>query len=359
MRMITIDGTMGEGGGAVLRTALALSAVGMRPVHIYNIRAKRPNPGLAPQHMHGVKVLASLTDAKVEGLHLGSTELKFEPGAAKGGRYRVDIGTAGSITLILQALMPAAAFADGPVEVEITGGTDVPMSPPVDYLINVTLPILCKMGYDGEVTRVRRGHYPRGGGVVKAIIRPIQKLSAIHMTGLDGVVAIKGISHCVKLPMHVATRMAHAAKLALLKAGYANVDIEIEAYDPAGDPHLAPGAGITLWAEGRSGSIIGASALGRPGRPAEEVAREAAEVLLRQLRTGCGVDRYLTDQLIPYMALAEGTSEITSAELTSHALTNIALVERILDVRFEVDGQMGQPGRIRVEGLGFSRLQRL
>ncbi|MEM2907935.1 MAG: RNA 3'-terminal phosphate cyclase [Candidatus Hadarchaeales archaeon] len=359
MEMIAIDGAMGEGGGAILRTALALSAVSMRPVHIYNIRAKRPNPGLAPQHMHGVKALASLTGAKVEGLQLRSTELRFEPKAVKGGRYRVDIGTAGSITLILQALMPAAAFADGPVEVEITGGSDVPMSPPVDYLINVTLPTLRKMGYDGEVVRIRRGHYPRGGGIVRAVIRPVRKLSAIRMIELGRVVGIKGISHCVRLPERIATRMAHAAKLALLKAGYADVDIEIEAHDPAKDPHLGPGAGITLWAEGESGSIIGASALGRPGKPAEEVAREAAEILFKQLRTGCGVDRYLTDQLIPYMALAEGTSEITSAELTSHALTNIALVERILDVKFEVDGQMGQPGRIRVEGLGFTRLQRI
>ncbi|MCS7131523.1 MAG: RNA 3'-terminal phosphate cyclase [Hadesarchaea archaeon] len=358
MQAITIDGSMGEGGGAVLRTALALSAVSMKPIRIYNIRAKRPNPGLAPQHMHGVKALANLTGAKVEGLWLGSTELRFEPGAVKGGRYRIDIGTAGSITLILQALMPAAAFADSSVEVEITGGTDVPMSPPVDYLINVTLPMLRKMGYDGEVTRVRRGHYPRGGGIVRAIIRPVQKLGAIHLLELGGVLRIEGISHCVRLPERIATRMAHAAKLVLLKAGYADVDIKIEAYDPTGDLHLGPGAGITLWAEGESGSIVGASALGRPGKPAEEVAREAAEALLQQLRTGCGVDRYLTDQLIPYMALADGTSEITSAELTSHALTNIALVERVLNVKFEVNGQMGQPGRIRVKGLGFTRAQR-
>jgi len=353
--VIEIDGSMGEGGGAVLRTALALSAVGQRPIHIYNIRAKRAKPGLAPQHMHGVKALAELTKAKVEGLSLGSIELKFEPGAMDGGKFRVDIGTAGSTTLILQILMLAAAFAKRSVEVEITGGTDNPLAPPIDFLKNVTLPILQKMGYQGEVECIRRGHYPRGGGIVRARIEPIQRLNTIELVEPGKVTRISGIAHCVKLPEHIATRMAHAASMALIKAGYSKVNIKAESYEPSRDPHFGPGTGITLWAETEQGAILGASSLGRPGKPAEQVGREAAESLVKQLRTGRAADRHLTDQLIPYMALAEGTSDITSAELTSHALTNIALVEQILGVKFEVDGQQGQPGRIKVIGLGFNK----
>jgi RNA 3'-phosphate cyclase len=351
--MIEIDGSIGEGGGAVLRTALALSTVSRQPIHIYNIRAKRAKPGLAPQHMQGVKALAELTNAKVEGLSLGSTKLKFEPSTMEGGKFRVDIGTAGSTTLILQILMPAAAFAKRSVEVEITGGTDNPLAPPIDFLKNVTLPTLRKMGYRGEVECLRRGHYPRGGGIVRARIEPIQRLKAIELVEPGKVTRISGIAHCVKLPEHIATRMAHAASIALIKAGYSKVNVKAESYEPSRDPHLGPGTGITLWAETERGAILGASSLGRPGKPAEQVGREAAESLVKQLRTGCAVDRHLTDQLIPYMALAEGTSEMTSAELTSHALTNIALVENMLGVKFEVGGQQGQPGRIRVKGLGF------
>lgn len=356
--MIDIDGSIGEGGGAIVRTALALSAVSRRPIHIYNIRAKRPKPGLQPQHMRGVEALAKLTNAKVEGLAHHSMELTFEPGIMEGGRYRVDVGTAGSVTLVLQVLMPAAAFAEKTVEVEIIGGSDVPMAPSVEFLANVTLPMLRRMGYVGEVELVRRGHYPRGGGIVRARIEPVPKLTALNLTDPGKITIIRGISHCVRLPEHIATRQAHAAKLVLLKAGYANVEIKTEAYELARDPHLGPGTGITLWAETEGGAILGASSLGKPRKPAEQVGREAAESLLNQLGVGRALDRYLTDQLIPYMALAEGTSEVTSAELTSHSLTNMALVEQILGVKFEIDGREGQPGRIRVEGLGLARTQR-
>jgi RNA 3'-phosphate cyclase len=351
--MIDIDGSMGEGGGAVLRTALALCAVGRRAIHIYNIRAKREKPGLQPQHLGGVEALAKLTNGRVKGAYLNSAELTFEPSTIEGGRFEIDIGTAGSTTLILQILMPAAAFARKPVEVEIRGGSDNPMAPPVDFIRNVTLPILQRMGYRGEVECIRRGHYPRGGGIVRARIEPLEKLRALVLTEPGPVIKISGVAHCVRLPSHIATRMAHAASMALTKAGYSKVQIRTEHYPPEKDTHLGPGAGITLWAETAGGAILGSSSLGRPGKQAELVGREAAGSLVKQLRTGCAVDLHLTDQLIPYLALAEGISEITSAELTSHTFTNIALVEQILGVKFEVQGQLGQPGRIRVKGLGF------
>ncbi len=354
--MIEIDSSMGEGGGAVLRTALALGAVSQRPVHIYNIRAKRERPGLQPQHLRGVEALAKLTNARIEGARLNSTELTFEPAIIEGGNYHVDIGTAGSTTLVLQILMPAAAFARKPVDVEIRGGTDNPMAIPIDYLKNVTLPTLQRMGYRGEVECVRRGHYPRGGGIVRAHIEPVEKLQALTLTEPGKVVRISGLAHCVRLPADIATRMAHAANMALVKAGYSKVHIKTESHPPTQDPHLGPGAGITLWAETESGAILGSSSLGKLGKPAEQVGREAAESLITQLKTGCAIDHHLTDQLVLYLALAEGVSEMTSAELTSHALTNIALVEQILDAKFEIEGEQGQAGRIRVKGVGPARV---
>jgi RNA 3'-phosphate cyclase len=264
------------------------------------------------------------------------------------------VGTAGSITLILQALMPAAAFASKPVAVEITGGTDVPMAPSIDYLKNVTIPMLRKMGYLGEVELVRRGHYPKGGGIVRAKINPLQKLRAIRLIEAGRVRRIAGISHCVRLPTHIATRQAHAAKLALLRAGHADAFIKVDSPQTNLDPQLGPGTGITIWAETERGAILGESCLGMPGKPAEQVGREAARGLLNQLKTGSAFDRYLTDQIIPYMVMAEGSSEITTADLTLHTLTNIGLIEKILGVKFEVEGQQGQPGKISVEGLGFA-----
>lgn len=353
--MIEVDGSMGEGGGAVLRTALALGAVSQRPVHIYNIRAKRAKQGLQPQHLRGVEALAKLTNAKIEGAKLNSTELTFEPAIIEGGRHRIDIGTAGSTTLVLQILMPAAAFACKPVEVEITGGTDNPAAIPIDFMKNVTLSTLRKMGYQGDVECVQRGHYPQGGGIVRARIEPIEKLQALMLTEPGKVVNISGLAHCVRLPADISTRMAHAANKALIKAGYSKVQIKSESYPPAQDPHLGPGAGITLWAETEGGAILGSSSLGKLGKPAEQVGQEAAENLIAQLKTGCAVDRYLTDQLVPYLALAEGVSEITSAEITSHTLTNIALVEQILDVKFELQDGRGQAGNIKVNGIGFAK----
>ena len=163
--MIEIDGSYGEGGGSVLRIATALSALCSKPVKIYNIRSKRPKPGLMPQHLNAVKAVAKLSNANLSGLEIGSTELKFQPGKLTPGNYSIDVKTAGSITLILQAFMIPAAFTGGPVKITLIGGTDLRWSPSIDYFRNVTLPILKLMGYDAKTKLMKRGHYPRGGGI--------------------------------------------------------------------------------------------------------------------------------------------------------------------------------------------------
>ena len=355
--MIEIDGSMGEGGGAIIRTALALCAVSKQPIHIFNIRVKRDRPGLQPQHLCGVEALAEITKAKMDGSGLHAKELTFEPKLIEGGKYRVDIGTAGSTTLILQILMPAASFASGAIDVEVSGGTDNPLAPSIDFLKNVKLPTLHRMGYNGKVECLRRGHYPRGGGVIRAQIEPVERLRSINLIYSNNVNKISGVAHAIRLPEKIATKMAHSCSKELIRSGFTEIDIKSESYHPDHDPHMGPGAGITIWAETELGAVIGASSHGRRGKPAEQVGREAADNLIGQLRTGAAVDRHLTDQLIPYMALAEGTSEITSTYLTTHALTNVKLVQQILGVEFQVDGELGKPGRIKVEGLGFKKLK--
>ena len=318
-----LDGSYGEGGGQILRTAVALSMVTGKYVEIDNIRKERPKPGLAAQHVKAVGTAAKLCDAEVIGCSLHSTFLSFSPGRIKQGIYTIDIGTAGSISLFLQCLMPAAMHASGTIRLNIIGGTDVLWSPSIDYLRFVTLEALSRMGYDCVIRLKQRGYYPAGGGHVEAIINP----SILKNINFDenACELVEGISHSYGLPAHVAQRQASSAEKILRDEGY-NTRLSLEMKD---DHSI--GSGITLWC-----GTAGASSLGKPGLRAEKVGSNAAELLLSELRSGAGVDAYLADQLIPYIALAGGGS-FTTRIVTPHAKTNIWVTEQFLDVKFNIE----------------------
>lgn len=353
MIMITIDGSMGEGGGQILRTALALSIVTGKPFRMINIRAKRSNPGLQPQHLASVLAAAKVSNAKVDGAYKGSTSIVFEPGNVKCGDYSIDIGTAGSVSLVLQTLLPVLVIADcGRVGLDITGGTDVPKAPPIDYVRAVLAHNLSLMGPRISIEVLRRGHYPRGGGRVKVTIEPVAKLSPIKITELGELRGIWGISHAVKLPSHVAIRQAKAAEEYLAQFGL-RPKITLEYYEPGKDPHLGPGSGITLWAESSNGQRIGADALGERGKPAEVVGKEAAEELMTIIRAKAAFDNHMGDMLIPFLALADGYSEYTVENLTSHLSTNIDVVRMFLGVDINTVGTDGKV-LIKVVGVGLS-----
>ncbi len=347
--MLVIDGSFGEGGGQILRSAVALSAITGTDIRVVNIRAKRPEPGLKRQHLTGILAAARMCDAVVEGASVGSTEIVFRPGSIRGGRYEFDVGTAGSATLVLQTLLPIMAFADSPVEVEIRGGTDVPWSPPVDYLRYVIGPHLAELGYEFRVELVKRGHYPKGGGIVRVYVdRPPRSFRPSNKVGAGRLLRIGGVSHCVRLPRHVAERQAEAAARELAGRGIGvRVDLKTEWYEPDRDPHLGPGSGIVLWATTER-SILGADSLGERGKPAEVVGREAVSKLLEDLSTGMAYDRHMADIAIPYLALAEGPSVVGVSRLTLHAYTNVWLVKNMLEVEVECDGDVGSPAVIRV-----------
>jgi len=351
--MIEIPGDMLEGGGQIVRTSIALSALTGKEVRVSKIREKRPNPGLQAQHVAGVKAVAAICNAETEGLFQGSRGLLFKPRERVSGKFRFDVGTAGSIPLILQALMPSAPYAPERVEFELTGGTDVRWSPTIDYVRFAVLPVLQLMGYKGAITLHRRGHYPKGGGRVTMVIEPARPLKAITLLQREELVTLEGISHCVKLPSHVAQRQATSAKERLNAAGYRNPNIAVETYPPDQDPHLGPGSGIVLVAKFSNGPIIGSDSLGERGRPAERVGQEAADKLLVEIKSNAPVDRHLGDILIPYMAVAVGHSEIFVSEITTHTMTNIKVSNMILGVSFAVQGELGKPGRIAVEGIGL------
>ena len=352
LALIEIIGDTLEGGGQIIRTSIALAALASVDVRITKIRDKRPNPGLQPQHVTAVKALAKMTNAQTEGLTQGSRELIFRPRGHLGGSFRFDTGTAGSIPLILQALMPCLAFAPDHVELELIGGTDVKWSPSIDYVRLAILPTLQLMGYQANLLINRRGHYPKGGGKITFKIVPPKMLHAIQITDHDQQKSVEGLSHCVKLPSHVAQRQAEAARNRLIKDGY-EVKVTTETYSPDQEQNASPGSGITLVTRFMNGSILGADSLGERGKPAERVGEDCAEKLLEELKSNSSFDRHLGDILIPFMAVAEGRSEISVSQMTTHTLTNIHVAEQILNVKFQTTGVVGEFGTIAVEGIGL------
>jgi RNA 3'-phosphate cyclase len=216
--MLEIDASYGEGGGQMVRTAVALAAITGKAVRFENVRAGRDKPGLAPQHLAAVRAVAALCDADCEGLELRAGAFEFVPHRLRSGEFHVDVGTAGSITLVLQALLPALACAPGPSRIRITGGTDVRGAPPLDYFRQVLLPLLGRVGIRARCRSTLRGYYPRGGGEVEVEVEPV----ALHSLDLDApgpLIGIEGLAHVASRPVSIAERMRGAALAALRAQG--------------------------------------------------------------------------------------------------------------------------------------------
>lgn len=343
--MIEIDGSYGEGGGQILRTSISLSSILRQPVRVFNVRAKRPRPGLANQHLKGISAVQQLTSADVKGLSIGSTEVEFHPKAMGKGRYVVDVGTAGSISLILQVVSLPAAYAEGRIEIEITGGTDVPWSPPSDYMANVFYHIVRKFGVRANFEVIKRGYYPKGGGNIRVSFEPTKRLNAVDLTRRGELRGIHGIAHSLNLPPHIVEREAMSAKKILL-------DYETKIRLESGRD-FSTGTGLTLWAE-YDRTVMGASSLGKPGKRAERVGEEAARELLKEMKGIGVVDMHMCDQIIPYMGLASGRSRVLVSELTNHLKTNVYIVENILGVKFRTE-EADKGYIVEVDGIGFER----
>jgi RNA 3'-phosphate cyclase len=326
--MIEIDGALGEGGGQVLRTAIALSAVTQQPVRIVRIRAGRANPGLSPQHVTSIEAVAALCDAMVDGLGVGAREIEFHPGALLGGSFRFDIGTAGSIPLVMLSCLLPAALSSGRVEMTITGGTDVRWAPPIDHFMRVHAPIAEKFGLRCSAELVSRGFYPEGGGEVHMEVVPSGGLRGVSLLERGTVTRVGGVAYSQNLPEHVVGRMRHAAMKKLVSIGSVEIESDIR------EGH-STGAGIFLMADcGKT--LIGQSALGQRGVRAEVLGESCASDLMESVSSAATVDRYMLDQTLLYMALAHGPSVVVGEEMTGHAETNIAVIEKFVDRRFGV-----------------------
>ncbi|NMX23208.1 RNA 3'-terminal phosphate cyclase [Dissulfurirhabdus thermomarina] len=310
-----IDGAQGEGGGQILRTGLALAVLAGRPVEFVNIRARRPKPGLRPQHLAAVRAAAAVCGAEVRGAEPGASKVYFAPGPVRPGSYRVDVGTAGSALLVLQTVLLPLACAPGPSRLEITGGTHVPWSPCFHYVDRVYRPVLAGMGFRFRIELRRWGWVPAGGGRVTCDITP--PAARRPFAGGDGEapVRVAGVSASSRLPPHVRERQARAAREALERRG---VEARVETLEGPAD---SPGSLVFLWASG-GGRWGGATALGARGKPAERVGAEAAAAMLDFLDSGADVDPHLADQLLLPAAAVPEPSRFTVARVTRHLATH-------------------------------------
>ncbi|MEM5803053.1 MAG: RNA 3'-terminal phosphate cyclase [Candidatus Aenigmatarchaeota archaeon] len=328
--MITIDGSIGY--GQVLRTSIALSALTLKPVKIINIRKNRPKPGLQAQHLTGVKIAGEFTNAEIKGLKLHSTEVEFIPKSHNIRSRKIDIGTAGSIGLLFQTLTPLLVFAEREVTLDIVGGTAGLGAPTVQYIQHVTFPVLNKLGIPlPEIEIIKEGFYPRGQGEVRITFHPVEKLNSVKMLERGEINSIKGISVVGSLPEDIAKREANSAKKTLVEHGYPDAQIEKKVVNTA-----SQGTSITLWAECEN-SVLGADTLGERSKPAEKVGKECADELIKSLNSRAALDKWMSDQIILFLALAKGKSEVKVEEITDHCRSNILVTEKILDIRFDID----------------------
>ena len=364
--MIQLQGNYGEGGGALIRTALALSVLTGQSFEVNNIRAGRPEPGLKAQHLTAINALKKICDAKTNDINIGSTDLKFIPGIVKSGTYEMDIGTAGSISLLLQALLLPCLSAKGKIILKIKGGTCGKWQASVDYLQNVFFPQLSRFAEKLEMKILKRGYYPKGGGEVQIIIMPkeapaniysfqeiCQKIPLITLAKQGTLEQIRGdINLSVELQeKEVAERIKLAAESALKKY---NAPITIRT-EYVKTPSV--GGEAVLWAlfseagkiNFNNPVILGSDALIEQGKRSEEIGKEAAQKLTQEISSFGAVDHFLTDQLIPLMGLMPA-SELLSSQITNHAHTNMYVTEKFLKVRFRI---IGKTIKVELENKSF------
>ncbi len=317
MEPLEIDGSYGEGGGQILRTAVAFSIILGIPIRVSKIREGRENPGLRQQHVSVLRILREVCDGRLEGADLGSSTITFSPGVVEAMSMKTDLRTAASITLVLQAVVPAASLSGSSLEIRLEGGTDVPWSPTLDYFATVVVPALRLMGVGCRLEASRRGYYPKGGGRVDARVESCPKVKAVDLVEREANPAAKIVSRCGRLPVHVAERQAQAAKSYL--EGHR---IEVGGASVSQETSESPGSSILVSAVGGN-CFLGSDSIGARGKAAETVGTEAAREFAAAYQTGASVDAHLSDTIAPFLCLSESDSRILLPHVSEHLKTSL------------------------------------
>jgi RNA 3'-terminal phosphate cyclase (ATP) len=339
--LIEIDGSYGEGGGQILRTALAFSAILERPFTIHHIRSRRKNPGLQAQHMEAVEALSRITETQTEGVKFGSQKITFIPKKIVPGDYQFEVRTAGSVTLLLQAVFLPLCLGNEKSRLTLVGGTHVPWSPSFHYLSEVLLPTLQWMRVSANAAIEKWGFYPKGGGKIQLEINPVHQFKPISLVERGSLKEIRGISASSNLPKHVAERQKEQA----LKRIRRELKIDAEITIQQDVPSNGPGSILFLLAEYEK-IFAGFSSLGSRGKAAENVADEAVDSLKDYIESDGCIDPHLADQIIPFMAMAKGNSSFTTTQMTEHLLTNLWVIAHFLEVKVQKCGETGKPGGV-------------
>lgn len=337
--MLEIDGSFGEGGGQVLRSAVALAMVTGTPVAVANVRARRRKPGLMRQHLTAVQAAAEICGARIAGADVGSTHLELTPGEVVPGDYSFAVGTAGSVTLVLQTVLPALLTASGPSRVVLEGGTHNPMAPPFPFLADTFLPLINRMGPRVTATLERPGFYPAGGGRLRVDIVPCERLRGFEIHERGKIRERRATAIVARLPRHIGER---ELRLVQKKLSWPPSDLHLEEIaDSQGPGNVLV---LRLASEALAETFVG---FGQIGVKAEAVARSAIRDLRRYLKAEVPVGENLADQLLLPLALARGGG-FTTLPLSRHATTQIELIQRFLDVRIDVERPASHQAVVRI-----------
>ncbi|EKM55761.1 uncharacterized protein PHACADRAFT_173930 [Phanerochaete carnosa HHB-10118-sp] len=354
---VLIDGSVLEGGGQLVRNAVTLAALLQKPITIQNIRAHRDPPGLKAQHATGLKLVADICNGELTGCELGSSTVHFRPGPIRSGSFLADARTAGATTLLLQIAYPCLVFGPAPSSLVLRGGTHAAHAPPADYTAHVFLPFVRAHLHRGVQLAVRRhGFFPRGGGelCVDTEPTPAGPLPAVTLTARGALVAVHGKAYVAGHPEAQAQTIRDGAHARLVAAGVDPAIISIAAIREEATNAVGKGAGIVLWAETDEGCRLGGSSVGARRWDPASLGEAAADELLRNIEHGGCVDEYLQDQIILFLALAEGRSTVRTGPLNLHTKTAMYIAEQLAGATFSVQEEADGTVLLSCEGIGFS-----
>ena len=342
MESLKIDGSYGEGGGQIIRTAVTLSSITGIPVEIENIRKNRDVPGLRPQHLTGIKILAKICDAKVDGLHVGSTVLRFFPSKINDAVLNENVGTAGSIPLILQVLIPAVSISKKNLKLSIMGGTDVAWSPTSNYTKFVLKEAYFRVGINFSINIKKRGYYPRGGGLVDVQVLPYEKIKSISLLKRTTKKVKLLCSYSMLSKESIENEVNEARKV--LESNDLSCDYEIKE-----EPALDKGCSFLAFAYDDS-SIIGSDAIYN-----KNMKGIGQIVATRFLKSDLGVDNFLSDMLVIPLALTSETSVFRVNKITKHLETNLFVTSKITNCKYGI-GKLNDGFEVRIKGNSDTRL---